>query len=70
MFGFLICKMKRWVQGVPEALCSSSIQALGLRGIQVEAISQITEPHLDTIVRGAPLGISRLETSPSIFLNI
>lgn len=36
----------------------------------MEAISQITEPHLASIVSEAPLGISRLETSPSIFLNI
>ena len=67
---FLICKMKgrSGVSLRPSAASASEQQ--GLLGSQVEAISQITEPHLATIVRGPPLGIGRLETLPSIFVNI
>lgn len=66
----LICKMKG---GPGESLRPSAALASGPQGLlgsQVEAISQITEPHLATVVRGPPLGIGRLETPPSTFVNI
>lgn len=66
----LICKMKG---GPGESLRPSAALASGPQGLlgsQVEAISQITEPHLATVVRGPPLGTGRLETLPSTFVNI
>lgn len=66
----LICKMKG---GPGESLRPSAALASGPQGLlgsQVEAISQITEPHLATVVRGPPLGIGRLEILPSTFVNI